>query len=160
MNLAHVHLLLNHIPVIAIPIGFLFLLHSLWRANASSTRFSYLFLFLTSLSVIAVYLTGEPAEKVIEHLPEVIESVISPHEDAALIALIMTLIMGAFSFIALFLREGAKARYARNAVIFTVFVSISTLSYTAFLGGKVRHTEIRDDFKSSTVNEKIEAVTH
>jgi hypothetical protein len=159
MNFAHVHLLLNHIPVIAIPIGLLFLVHSLWKANTSAVRFSYLFLFLSSLTVIAVYLTGEPAEKMIEHLPAVTEAVISPHEDAALIAVITTLLMGCLSFVALILRgDEAKNKYIRNVVIVAALASTATLSYTALLGGKVRHTEIRDDFKVPSVNDKVKSV--
>ncbi len=149
MNLAHIHLLLNHIPVIAVPIGLLFLAHSLWTSNLFSRKFAYLFLFLTSLSVIAVYLTGEPAEKLIEHLPGVTEAFIEPHEDAGQIALILTLIMGAASFFALLVpQQGTKARFARNAVIVTAILAIGVLSYTANLGGKVRHTEIRENTTS------------
>ena len=91
MNLAHVHLLLNHIPVIAVPIGLIFLVHSLWKSNVQQMRFAYLFLFLTSLSVIAVFLTGEPAEEIIEHLPGVTEALIEVHEEAGLFSLILTL---------------------------------------------------------------------
>lgn len=148
MNLAHVHLLLNHFPVIAVPIGMVFLIHSLWTSNIFATKFAYLFLFVTSLSVIAVYLTGEPAEKVIKHFPSVTEAFIEPHEEAALFALILTLIMGAASFIAMLIKQdGTKATLARNSVITASLLAIGALSYTAFLGGQVRHTEIRKDFK-------------
>lgn len=157
MNLAHVHLLLNHIPVIAVPIGLLFLVHSLWTSNVSAKKFAYLFLFVTSLSVIAVFLTGEPAEKLIEQLPGVTEAFIKPHEEAALYTLILTLIMGAASLFALLIGpEESKARLGRNLVIATTLIAIGALLYTANLGGKVRHTETRSDYKvpSSTSEEE------
>ncbi len=139
MNLAHVHLLLNHIPVIAIPIGLLFLLHSIWTENLPARKFSYLFLLVISLSAIVVYLTGEPAEEIIEHLPGVSEAFIEPHEEGGLIALIFTLIMGFAATVALLVpQEGKKSRFARNAVLVTTLLSIGALSYTAYLGGKLR----------------------
>ena len=154
MNLAHIHLLLNHIPIIAVPIGLLFLLRTLWTSNIGERKFAYLFLFLTSLSVIAVYLTGEPAEEVIEHLPGITEAIIEPHEEAGLVALVLTLIMGATSFVALFFKQdGTQSRIAKNFVIATAVIATGTLSYTAYLGGQIRHTEIRENSSSGPTNE-------
>lgn len=146
MNAAHIHLLLNHLPLIAIPMSLLFIAHSLWAKNASSKKFAYLVLFFSAALVIPVFLTGEPAEKVVEHLPGVTESFIEPHEDAGQISLILTLIAGIAALLALVLPSNEKrAKILTSIVIATSLLAILSLAYTANLGGKIRHTELRNE---------------
>lgn len=146
MNFAHVHLIMNHIPVIGLPIALVFLGFGLYRRNNLMQRFSLLVLFGLAVMVLPVYLTGEPAEKVIEHLPGVTESFIEAHEDAALVSLILTLVTGVTAAIAFwFQKDEKKGRRANFVVIGIACLAVISLAYTANLGGKVRHTELRSN---------------
>jgi hypothetical protein len=144
MNLAHIHLALNHIPVIGIPVALAFLVYALYVKNQSSQRFALLVLVGLSTMVLPVYFTGEPAEEIVEHLPGVAESFIEAHEDAAKFSLILTLMTGAASFIALwFQKNPKKSRVLNFGVMSVASLAVLSLLYTANLGGKVRHTELR-----------------
>lgn len=94
--------------------------------------------------VVPVYLTGEPAEEVIEHLPGVMESFIGSHEDAAKISLILTILTGVVAVVALLIRKNEqRIRILNFTVMGIACVAALSLFYTANLGGKVRHTELR-----------------
>lgn len=144
MNFAHLHLLINHIPVIGIPVALLFLAYGLFTKNTSVQRFSLLIIFGLAAIALPVYLTGEPAEEVIEHLPGVVESFIESHEDTALVSLVLTLVTGAAAFLALFFQKAeSKRRIFNFAVMGLAIISVMSLAYAANLGGKIRHTELR-----------------
>ncbi len=146
MNFAHLHLLMNHIPLIGIPVALSFLAHGLWTKNSSSQRFSLLVLTVLAAMVLPVYLTGEPAEEVVEHLPGVVESFIESHEDFAKFSLILTLATGAFAFIGLWFQKNEVRRFWLNSGIMGIaIVALISLAYTANLGGKIRHSELRAD---------------
>jgi predicted RND superfamily exporter protein len=96
--------------------------------------------------VLPVYLTGEPAEEVVEHLPGVAESFIESHEDAAKFSLILTLATGALAFVALwFQKSESRRRLVNFGVMGLATVAFLSLAYTANLGGKIRHSELRMD---------------
>lgn len=146
MNFAHLHLIMNHIPFIGIPVALSFLAHGLWTKNAPTQRFSLLVLFGLAAMVLPVYLTGEPAEEVVEHLPGVAESFIEAHEDAAKFSLILTLATGALAFVALWFQKNESRRRLLNlGVMGIATLALLSLAYTANLGGKIRHTELRSD---------------
>ena len=155
MNFAHLHLMLNHLPVVGIPVALAFLLYGLKVKNTSLQRFSYLILIALAAVVIPVYLTGEPAEELVEHLPGVAESLIEAHEEAAEISLVLTLVLGAGALAALvFQRNPRKGSLLGWGVVVLALFAISSLLYTANLGGKIRHTELR----SSAVIESASAL--
>ena len=148
MNFAHIHLIMNHIPVIGIPMALAFLIHGLWTNNSGSQRFALLVLFVVAALVIPVYLTGEPAEHLLKHTAgsNVTEEVISPHEEAAEVALILTIVTGVAAAGAIWFQKNEK--FGRNAslgVVVLAVVALGSLVYTANLGGQIRHTELRAD---------------
>jgi uncharacterized membrane protein len=153
MNFAYLHLVLNHIPMIGLPVALAFLLYGIYCKNQSSQRFSLLMLVALAAMVIPVYLTGEPAEEVVEHLPGVVESVIESHEEAAELSLVLTLITGLAAFGALwFQKDVQKSRALNLAVVACACVAVASLVYTANLGGKIRHTEFSSSVSSQTLD--------
>jgi multisubunit Na+/H+ antiporter MnhB subunit len=146
MNFAHLHLVLNHVPVIGIPVALTFLVYGIFAKNQPSQRFALLVLIVLAAVVLPVYFTGEPAENVIEHLPGVAESFIDAHESAAMFSLVLTLSTGAAALLALWFRNDLKKNRLLNfAVLGVASFAVLSLLYTANLGGKVRHTELRSD---------------
>jgi uncharacterized membrane protein len=153
MDLTHVHLLLNHAPVAALGFGLFFLAMGTYK-RAESMKLSAMTLFLLgSLLVIPVFFTGEPAEEVAENLPGVSESFIESHEDSAQASLIGMLLLGAAS-------AGSLALYAKRrtispklflAVTLLAIVSSVFIGRTAYLGGQIRHTEVRTGANGSDV---------
>jgi len=101
LNLAHVHLLLNHIPIVGIPMALVFLVFGILKKNPSTQRFALVVLFLIAAITIPVYLTGEPAEHKVEHLPGVAESFIEAHEVAAIYSWVLSLATGTLAIVVL-----------------------------------------------------------
>jgi uncharacterized membrane protein len=143
MNSAHIHLMLNHVPMFgALAVTILCAL-ALLRRQQGLARGGLLVAVLTAIVGVVVYLTGEPAEELVEDLPGVSEAVLETHEEVALVA---TVVLGAFGLLALVglvaFRHGVTMGFAR-ALLAASLVPLAAMAYTAYLGGQVRHSEIR-----------------
>ena len=144
MSLLHMHLLLNHFPVIGtIIVIALFGVAILWRSN-SVARVSLGLLASLGAIALLVYFTGEPAEESIEHLPGFSETITERHEEFALAATIVLASVSALALGALlFLRKREIPRWVTLFAFALSLVAGGMMGYTAMLGGQVRHTEVR-----------------
>lgn len=144
MNQAHLHLLFNHFPVVGTILCLLLLLAAILRKSGELKRISLAALVLIALLAIPAYLTGEPAEDVVENLPGVSKALIEPHEEAALAAIISTSVTGLFALFGLFWVRGKKSfpSWIMTAALLLTAVSVGLMAQTANLGGKIHHPEI------------------
>ncbi|MGH7800859.1 MAG: hypothetical protein ACREOW_09570 [Thermodesulfobacteriota bacterium] len=145
MNWAHVHLILNHIPLIGVGFVTLLLIVAMLRRNKELITVALAFVILVSLWAIPAYLTGEPAEEVVEDLPGFSEELIKEHEEQAEIAFILVEVAGALALITLIARRYSD-KLGQKLVILTLLVLIVSgglIGWTANLGGKIHHEEIR-----------------
>ncbi len=145
MNLAHVHLLLNHIPVMGITFGVLLLLLAFARRSEELKKVGLGVFVVTGALAVPTYFTGEPAEKVVERLPGVSSQIIERHEGAALIALIAASVVGALALAALLYFRAPKtlpAWAALSALVLSLVVG-GLMARAANFGGMIRHSEIR-----------------
>ena len=101
MNLAHLHLLLNHFPNVGLGIALGLLLAALLKKSEDLKQASLVAFFLLGLVAIPAYLTGSAAQVVLEDQPNVSQQVMAAHKDAALLALILMEITGLVAWIAL-----------------------------------------------------------
>ena len=145
MNFAYLHLAINHIPVIGIPVTFAFLVYGVRTRNLEFQRFSLLILAALAAVVLPVYLTGEPAEEFVEHLAGFSHDAIEAHEDFGKYAMSLTLLTGACALAALFVRKNLSVMQflVKSTLVLAVFAMLS-LFYTATLGGSIRHTEFTE----------------
>lgn len=157
MNATNIHLILNHVTIIGVPLAAIFLLHGILKGNLASRRFALIVLTVLAAVVIPVFLTGEPAEETVENLPGVVESMIETHEDAGKVSMIITVALGIISFLALLFQgdERNGRKFATIVLLVSVF-SIGSLVYTGSLGGKIRHTEIRDGAEAAGIGPSTE----
>lgn len=161
MNGAHLHLVLNHLPIFSIPLGLVFLLHSFYSGNQSTKRFAFLFMVLAGLSALPAFLTGEEAEEVIEHLVGVSKSLIHEHEEASEVALIFSLTLGVLAGLQLLFEmkssdqksSSVLIQMGRKAVVGVAILTSAILIYAANLGGKIRHPEIRESSAADSVSD-------
>lgn len=147
MNLAHLHLITNHIPVIGLPIAVALLLYGMWRRESGVKRAALWLTVLVALGTIPAYASGDGAHELVEHEPGVRHALIHEHEEAADLAFTLLEITGGLALLALIL-ERRKENVARMATIGTfalgVVVSVA-MARVAELGGVIRHVEIRTD---------------
>lgn len=145
MSGAHLHLLLNHVPILGTAFGLALLLWGLARRSDEVVRAAWLALVASALVALPAYFSGEPAEDAVEHRPEVLHALIEQHEAAAQQSLIAALVLGAACLAALVAARGGR-RPARGFVATTLLLSmlaVALLAYAGNLGGQIRHAEIR-----------------
>lgn len=147
MNPAHLHLVLNHVPVIGTIFTMFLLLVGILKKSDDVKKAAMLVLILTSLITIPVYVSGDGAEEMIEgNYQDVDEQYIGEHEDFALYSFIAMDIAGAIAILSMFLYKKPKELTNSFAMIMLVIVLIVNvmMGYTANLGGKIHHPEIRN----------------
>jgi uncharacterized membrane protein len=144
MNIVHIHLLLNHVPVIGALFAVLLLAFALAWGSKELVKPAFVICTLLGVVAVVVFLTGEPAEKIVEKLPGFSDSISERHEEIALIATTMMAAFGALTLLALLVyrRRPLPRRIAVTGLIVAIGVS-GIMAYTANLGGQIRHTEIR-----------------
>lgn len=142
MNAAYIHLTLNHFPLVLNLAAIMILIAGLYARNRGVLRTALALMVAAALLAIPVYLTGEGAEEIVEHLEGVNRVSIHPHEEAAEWAFIMICIEGAAALGALalsFRREIPRILI----IVILIFYTLATAATirTAFLGGKIHHPE-------------------
>ena len=144
MNWAHVHLMLNHLPVLGTIFGLLLLAWGVVRRNEMLQRAALATFVIVALAAIPVFLTGEPSEDVVENLAGTAEQAIEAHEEAATVALIAVSALGAMALAALVLfRKRAVPRPLAGAALVFALATAGWMAQTANLGGRIRHAELR-----------------
>jgi putative copper export protein len=162
MNGAQLHLMLNHLPVMGTLFSLLLLAWSLIRRSAEIQKLALAIALLAGLSSVPAYLTGEPAEEVIEHMAGVDEAYIEEHESMGKFALWCGVALGVAAGAAL--AAGVKnPRWLSAGTAITLLASVlvfGVMGYTAHLGGQIRHPEIRDGGMQATPSEPHENEAH
>jgi uncharacterized membrane protein len=147
MNFAHIHLILNHVPVIGLAFATLLLLYGLARKSTEIARASFMMYVLVALATVVVFFSGQGAEGIVENLPDVSKPMIGVHEDAALVSLTAILIVGIAALAALiFVRSKPISRKLAVLVLVLSVLAGLSVGYTGSLGGKIHHPELRTGF--------------
>lgn len=145
MNAAQLHLALNHLPLFGLAFGLLISLYGLFRKSEEIKRVALGLFVLGALAAIPTYLTGEPAEEVIEGMAGVGENFIEEHEASAVASLIAIEVAGAVALLGLWLSrrpQGAPPVLVNGAALVAV-VALAMAAWTAHLGGQIHHPELR-----------------
>lgn len=155
MNGAHLHLVLNHLPVLLAPVGLGLGVYAHARRQDDVLRAALGVLVLTAVAAFAANWTGAGAEHVLEAaVPSVSEDAIHAHEAWADRSSLAAYLLGALALGTLVLSRASGPR--RPLVLATLAVALGVtglMAYTATLGGEIRHTEILASAASASVSE-------
>lgn len=151
MDAPHIHLMLNHVPVLGTVFGLLVLGYGLARRSQEVVRTALWTLVIVGVASGVVYLTGEPAEELVEGLPGFSHPILEEHEAAALWATVGAALVGVVSVVGL-VRYRAKEISRRYSIVLLLLTlaSAGLMGWTANLGGQVMHGEIRAEAAAST----------
>jgi uncharacterized membrane protein len=144
MDWAHIHLLLNHFPIILVVVGAAATVLGILWPRRSTWMYAATSLTLAGIMVVPTYFTGEPAERALNRPWYVERGAIHGHESSALIS---ALIVGGVALIALFAwrrmvrypREIALPRSLRGALLIGSLLASAHIFYTSLLGGRIVH---------------------
>ena len=147
VNVAHLHLLLNHVPTVGAVVALGLLLLALVRRDERLKHAGLEVLFAIAVLTLPVYLSGVAARQKLQDQPGVSDDAMRVHHDAALAGFTVTEFAGFVAWVALWQtrRHGRAARGLVPAVTLLSIVAIALMARAANLGGEIRHPEIRAD---------------
>lgn len=153
MDGAHAHLLFNHFPLIGSVLSVLVLLAGFILKNGIVKKTALAMIVFTSLMTIPAFLTGEPAEEVLEAINQAPDAIIHEHEEMGEKGLWTTIAVGAlalFAFVSSHKPFGAKLM---SATLVLLIANTFFLVQIGNAGGEIRHTEIRS---RGTINTSVD----
>ena len=157
MDPVHLHLFLNHFPVICSILSVPLFLYAYWRKSDELKQLALLVLIFAAVVTIPVYLSGEPTEDAVEKLAGVSHDLIEQHEDAAYFAMISMMITGVISLIGFILMMAKKTAAAKFLVLVALLLAVGSaglMARTSNLGGQIRNSEIRTGDAATQPTEK------
>jgi hypothetical protein len=164
MNFAHLHLLLNHFPIIGTLVGLGLFLISLVGENEDLRRASLIIFSAMALLSIPTFFSGTGAQGAIKKLPGVSEILIERHQGAAMLALVFMEITGALSVIASWKSQGtqrsARWNWSLSAVLLFSMVTVGLMARVGTTGGDIRHPEIGSGQEEVTEGSAVSKMVH
>ena len=162
MDSTHLHLLLNHIPILGTFFGLCLLAYGLIDKNGTLEKAGLTTIVMVALFTIPAFLSGEESEDKVESIPGVSEFYLEQHEELAEVALWLMIATGAIALLSLIISK-VKANQRTWLNIITVLMVTATFGVMVVVGsygGKIRHSEIRgngaDQTDQNTMHEEIE----
>ncbi len=144
MNAAHIHLIMNHVPVVTIFFAILLLIWGYVTNKQDIINVALWGFIIAAVATIPVFLSGQAAEELVENIQGVTENVIGTHEEMAEITLWLGVFMGILGIIAIIIERNFYKYFKPLVMVLLVFgvITIGSLSYTGYLGGHIHHPEI------------------
>lgn len=147
MNDAHLHMIVNHFPIIGTILGLLVLIGGIYFRSISIKNTSYFLFIIATVFTVFSMATGEGAEELVEDMPSIGHEIIHNHEELAEKLAIVMYLLGVVSVIGLItnINNHAKAKFFSYAILVIAVVAVFLSVKVGTSGGEIRHTEIRPD---------------
>jgi uncharacterized membrane protein len=144
VNLAHLHLLLNHFPIIGTIVGFGLLLISFVEKNADLKRAALIIFAVMALLSLPTFFSGVGAQGAIQRLPGVSDTLIDRHEGAAILGLFFMEMTGALALAGLWQSHKISGPTRGNVTTVLLFslITVGLMARVGTTGGDIRHPEI------------------
>ncbi len=151
MDWIHLHLAVNHVPVLGTLFVCLLLLTAAFKKDENLKRLSLWWAVVLMLIAIPIKFTGDFAAEKAGMEPWFIPTFVAAHEQAADQATTGIFFMGIAAIVALVLARKAKpvATWSLTLTVILGLLTFALMIRTANLGGQIRHTEIRPGFSEA-----------
>jgi len=162
MNFAHLHLLLNHFPIIGTIVAFGLFLISMVGKNQDLRKASLIIFAAMALISIPTFFSGTGAQGAIKKLSGVSEVLIERHQGAAMLALVFMEITGGLALVALWKSQGKSSptrwNWSLSAVLLFSMVTVGLMTRVGTTGGDIRHPEITSGQEQVTEGSTISKI--
>jgi uncharacterized membrane protein len=161
MNLAHLHLLLNHWPIIGTLIAFALFGISFFGKNEDLRRAGLIIFSAIALLTIPTFLSGLAAQDWIKH-DSISNALMERHENAALLTFGLILVTGTLSLCGLWQthRDGRMAKWTTTAILLFATLSVIMVIRTGNTGGDIRHSEVRENPNAMVTEGTFGSIVH
>lgn len=145
MNDAHLHMVVNHFPIIGTILGLGILITGMVLKNKSVQNTAYVLFIVAAIFAAFSMGTGEGAEELVEDMPSVGKEIIHEHEEMAEKLALVLYALGVISLAGLFLdyKNHSKAKLVSFVAVVVAGIGVFFAQQTGTTGGEIRHTEIR-----------------
>lgn len=146
MNWAYLHLLINHVPVILAPLGFVVAIVALVTKRRSVWLYALATLTLSGLSAYPVMATGDEASHIVRRIPGVSRDAIEEHEESGDTAMWFLLAAGVVAAYAWWRMTKQRPHetlpgWLVGLVLLTGAGAAGMVSYASLEGGYIMHKE-------------------
>ena len=148
MNQAHLHLIVNHVPIVGSLFAAVLLAAGVLKHDLTLTKAGLLAVLAAGLLCLPAQLTGEGAAAIAQNLPRVSRALINNHAEAAELGFWVLESAAALALFGLLLlkNNSPKARLLSLLTLVAAVLSFGLRARAGNLGGQIRHTEIREGF--------------
>jgi hypothetical protein len=145
VNLAHLHLLMNHVPTVGSVAALGVLLLAYLRRNEHLKHVGLELLFVIAVLTLPVYVSGVAAQFQLQEVAEISRDAVMVHQDAALFGFAVMELAGFVAWVALWQwrRHGRAGQGLVPAATLLLALALVIMGRAATLGGEIRHPEIR-----------------
>lgn len=145
MNDAHLHMIVNHFPIIGTIFGFGILIVGLFLKNKTLINTSYVLFIVAAIFGAFSMGTGEGAEELVEDMPNIGKQIIHEHEELAEKLAVLLYVLGTLSLGGLYLnfKNNARAKLLSFLILGVATAGLFLVQKVGTSGGEIRHTEIR-----------------
>jgi uncharacterized membrane protein len=156
MNDAHLHMVVNHFPIIGTILGLGILIAGIILKNNTVKSTAYVLFIVAAIFALFSMGTGEGAEELVEDMPLVGKQIIHEHEEMAEKLAIVLYALGVISLIGLFMnyKKNDKAKFVSYVACVVAVIGVFFAQQTGTTGGEIRHTEIRANAVPTTGGEQ------
>lgn len=146
MNDAHLHLMVNHFPIIGTILGLGILISGLILKNNTLKNTAYVLFIIAAIFAALSMGTGEGAEELVEDMPNIGKAIIHEHEELAEKLALLLYILAGFSLgaLVLYLKNNPQEKLVSFFVLGIATASLFLILKVGISGGEIRHTEIRE----------------
>lgn len=145
MNAAHLHLIVTHAPTFAVLFGCVLWLAGLVLRSPDFRRAALLLFVLAGALSASAYFTGGPAAQTLMTMPGMNRDLLDQHQEVAVLAFVLTAVLGLAALAGLIAFRPPKPapRWFAALALALALLAGGLLSWTSYLGGKARHSEIQ-----------------
>jgi len=153
-NSAHLHLLLNHLPIFLPLFGLIILVIGIIFKSEIVKRVSLAMFVFTGIFAFAAFSTGEGAEEIVEGMNRS-HDLIHEHEEVAETFALLAYVLAVFSIVAFWFNW--KKHPFKEISMYIVLAISCLVIYFSFpvgkTGGEISHPEVSDSFKAPLEHE-------
>ena len=147
MNDAHLHMVVNHFPIVGTIVAIGILIAGLLNKNQSIINTAYVLFIIGAVFGILSMNTGEGAEELVEDMPGIGWKIIHEHEELAEKMALLLDVLGILSLVGFYsqYKNNPKQKLVSYLLLVLSIASLFVIQKVGTSGGEIRHTEIRNE---------------
>jgi hypothetical protein len=151
-----VHLSLNHVPLVGLALGLAFFVSGLARSATAAVLAGLRVFVAMGIIVLPVVGSGLMSTTALANATWLDVSAVSRHQLAGIVTLVVLVTLAALSGAMLWVSRNTSTlpRWGRTTILVLALVGFGTCLWTAYVGGRLRHSELRPPKSERTMERR------